>query len=288
MNSREISVHIDRLASSGAAADGTALRTLTMTQAKEIADRHHRHERDIDIAALADGVIPLRYVRNQKAYNSTDQIRLLNASAAIVGLGGLGGSVLDILARAGVGSLTLIDGDRFEEHNLNRQLLCTRHGIGDFKAEAAGRRALEINSAVQADFHTVFLTQDNAAALIGTCDVVLDCLDNIQTRFVLEEAAREVGLPMVSAAVAGLTGHVTTIYPQDGGLQLIYGPRASLEAPRGAEAALGCLPQAVMLTAAMESAEALKILTGRTAELLRNRLWVADLATNLFEVLSLV
>jgi molybdopterin-synthase adenylyltransferase len=288
MNSREISAHIDRLATPGAAPDGTSMRTLTVAQAREIAGRHHRSERDIDIAALADGVIPLRYVRNQKTYSSADQIRLLNASAAIVGLGGLGGSVLDILARAGVGRLTLIDGDRFEEHNLNRQLLCTQHHIGDFKAEAAGRRALEINSAIQADIQTVFLTQDNAPALIGTCDVVLDCLDNIATRFVLEEAARQAGIPMVSAAVAGLTGHVTTIYPQDGGIQLIHGPRTSLQESRGVETALGCLPQAVMLTAAVESAEALKILTGRTAELLRNRLWVADLAANLFEVLSLV
>ncbi|RJQ65982.1 MAG: HesA/MoeB/ThiF family protein [Desulfobacteraceae bacterium] len=286
MNSQEVLEQITLLALETTAPGGTPLKTLRADQIRGLASRYNLPERDIELAALSTGVFPLRYVRNQRTYTSDDQIRLLNASAAIVGLGGLGGSVLDILARAGVGRLTLIDGDRFEEHNLNRQLLCVQPCLGVLKAEAAGRRALEINCAIQTDVHPVFLTAENAASLIGGCDVVLDCLDNIASRFVLEEAAQKNAIPMVSAAVAGVMGQVTTIYPQDDGLQLIHGQRTSIK-PHGAEKALGCLPQAVMLVAAVESGEALKILTGRTGELLRNRLWVADLATNMFEVLSL-
>lgn len=268
--------------------DGAPLKTLTAERIRELAARLNLGERDIDIAALGGGIVPLRYVRNQKTYTCADQIRLLKASAAIVGLGGLGGAVLDILARAGVGRLVLIDGDRFEEHNLNRQLLCTQPHLGEFKAEAAARRVAEINPAIQVETHRVFLTESNAATLIGACNAALDCLDNIASRFVLEDAAKKMGVPMVSAAIAGVTGHVTTIYPQDGGLQLIHGPRDAIQKPHGAETALGCLPQAVMLIGALEAAEALKILTGRTAGLLRNRLWVTDLSTNTFEVLSLI
>jgi molybdopterin-synthase adenylyltransferase len=270
------------------APDGAPLKIITSEHIRELASNHHRSEREIEMAALAEDVVPLRYTRNQKSYTCSDQIALLNASAAIVGLGGLGGSVLEILTRAGVGRLTLIDGDRFEEHNLNRQLVCTHPQLGELKAEAAGRRAKAINPNIDVQIRPVFLTEDNAAELIGACDVVLDCLDNITVRFWVEQAARKAGIPMVSAAVAGLAGHVTTIFPQDGGLEMIHGPRASIQKDRGAETTLGCLPQAVMLIAAVESAEALKILTGRTGELLRNRMWVSDLSTNTFEVLSLI
>ena len=287
MHSNGLSEQIRLAAAQRAAPDGTPLKTLTAEQVHVLASNNQLGEKEIEIAALAQGVVPLRYARNLKSYTCVDQIRLLNASAAIVGLGGLGGSVLEILTRAGVGRLALIDGDRFEEHNLNRQLVCTQARLGDQKAQAAGERARAINPAVHVDVHPVYLSDKNALELIGTCDVVLDCLDNIIARFVLAQAAKIAGIPMVSAAVAGLAGHVTTIFPQDDGLELIYGPRASVQNGTGAETSLGSLPQTVMLIASVESAEALKILTGHTTELLRNRLWVTDLSSNTFEILSL-
>jgi molybdopterin-synthase adenylyltransferase len=288
MQSLPLSEQIRRSAVQDTTPDGLPVKVLAMEQVLELAIYNQLSQRDVDLAALAEGIVPLRYTRNQRSYTCADQVRLLNASAAIVGLGGLGGTVLEILARAGVGRLLLIDGDRFEEHNLNRQLVCTQTRIGEFKAQAAARRVLEINPSVHVDARTVFLTESNAVELIGDCDVVLDCLDNIVVRFMVEQAARTAHIPMISAAVAGLAGHVTTIFPQDAGLALVYGPRTSIESGKGAETALGCLPQAVMLIASVESAEALKILTGRTGELLRNRLWVTDLSSNTFEILSLI
>ena len=92
---------------------------------------------------------------------------------------------------------------------------------------------------------------------------------------------------MVSAAVAGLSGQVTTIYPQDEGLQLIYGPEKDLSSAQGAELTMGCLAQSVALIAAVESAEVLKILLGQEDQLLRNKMLLVDMSTNTFDVLTL-
>ena len=230
---------------------------------------------------------PERYARNFKTYRPQDQIRLLKARVTVVGLGGLGGTVIEWLTRAGVGHLNLVDGDSFEDHNLNRQLLCTQHRLGTAKAEAAAERVLAINSSLTVATHKEFLTPDNASRLIESSDIVVDCLDNIESRFVLEAAAKAANIPMVSAAVAGLSGQVTTIFPQDRGLELIYGPEDGLSSSKGAETILGCLPQAVGLIAAAESGEVIKVLLGQEEQLLRNQMLWIDMSTNSYETLKL-
>ena len=268
--------------------DGSLVPTLTVTQIEELALRFGIDGRSVEIAALEDGVYPERYARNFSTYDVQDQIRLLKANVTVVGLGGLGGSVLEWLARAGVGQMRLVDGDRFEHHNLNRQLLCTQHRIGTSKAQAAAERICSINSSISVETHSDFLESDNAIRLISGSDAVVDCLDNITSRFILESAAKEAGIPMVSAAVAGLSGQVTTIYPQDPGLQLIYGPEEDLPSAKGAERTLGCLPQAVGLIAAAESGEVIKILLGQEDQLLRNQMLLVDMSTNTFDILTLI
>jgi molybdopterin/thiamine biosynthesis adenylyltransferase len=130
------------------------------------------------------------------------------------------------------------------------------------------------------------LTDSNSLSLIENSDVTVDCLDNVPTRFTLERAAKQIGLPLVSAAVAGVSGHVTTIFPEDPGLELIYGE--SDQRPRkGVETSLGCLPQAVTLLASVECSEVIKILLGR-GELLRNKLFFVDLVSNTMDVLQLL
>lgn len=267
--------------------DGSLAPTLTVTQIEELAVRSGLEGRSVEIAALEDGVFPERYTRNLKTYNAQDQIRLLNSSVTIVGLGGLGGSVMEWLARAGVGQMRLVDGDRFERHNLNRQLLSTQDRIGSFKAEVAAERVCSINGSISVEAHTDFLRSDNAARLIRDNDAVVDCLDNIETRFIMESAAKAAGIPMVSAAVAGLSGMVTTIYPQDEGLRLIYGSEKCPSSAEGAELILGCLPQAVALIAAVECSEVLKILLGKEDQLLRNKMLLVDMSSNAFDTVML-
>lgn len=284
----ERSTAIEQLTEEMKAPDGTMQHILTVQHVHQLAGRFGVAGRQIEIEALQRGIIPLRYQRNHNALTSRDQIRLLQSCVVIVGLGGLGGTVTEILARVGVGHLVLVDGDVFEDHNLNRQLLCTHDGVGKSKAATAAQRVRCVNASVQVDAWDVDCDDTNRKKLFTQCDAVVDCLDNIPSRFVLQEGARQAAIPLVSAAVAGLAGHVTTIFPQDLGIELIYGAcNAEHRSPKGIESYLGCLPQAVSTIASIESAEVIKVLLKHTDHLLRNKLLVIDLEHNTFETLRL-
>jgi molybdopterin/thiamine biosynthesis adenylyltransferase len=241
--------------------------------------------RAVELAALEQGVVPARYARNLGTIGVEGQTRLLQASVAIVGLGGLGGHVTEALARMGVGHLILIDGDVFEDHNLNRQLLSRERNLGVAKAEAACERVAEVNGAVTTDCHVELLTEENLPRLLEGADVVVDALDRLPVRLVLQDGARDLGIPMVHGSIAGFLGQVMTILPGDQGLHALYGagnnvPEQGLEAELGTPAAT---PAAV---AAWEAQEVVKILTHR-GQLLRGRLLVIDMASASFEVLEL-
>ncbi len=279
--------HLDfePLAEARAFPDQTPYRSLSVQHVLGLSRRSGIPGREIEITALENGIVPERYARNMRTFSLTDQATLLKARAAVVGLGGLGGAVTEILARMGVGRLTLIDGDRFEESNLNRQLLSTIDHLGHSKAEAARRRVGQINPSVECTGAAEFLRPENAGGLLAACDVVVDCLDNLPTRFVVEDACRDLGRPMVSAAVAGASGHLTTIFPEDRGLRLIYGEPQNLP-PKGAETALGTVPFSVVFLASLECAEVAKIILKKGTPF-RNKLLVADLMDGLIEVMTL-
>ena len=267
--------------------DGSTISSLTVAQIEQLAARYGVSTKDIEIIALENRIIPLRYARNFNATTFGAQIRLLKSTVAVIGLGGLGGTVVEILARVGVGSLNLADGDVFEDHNLNRQLFSTQEVLGLSKAKAARDRIRSTNASVDVTISDFSITADNVSRILADCQVVVDCLDNIPTRLMLQKAARQAGIPMVSAAVAGTTAHITTFFPEDEGLALIYGPAENLKSEKGAETTLGCLPQAVFLTASIECAEVIKVLQEKTDKLLRNKLLVVDLIDNTFETLQL-
>ncbi len=265
--------------------DDTLYNSICVDDIGNIASRQGVEKRFVEIAALEAGIVPERYVRNMKTFSPQDQATLLNCTVCVVGLGGLGGVVLEILARIGIGTLKLIDGDKFEDSNLNRQFLSSHETMGESKTEAAFKRVKNINSSVSVCRHCEYLNGNNAGKLLDGSDVIVDCLDNLPTRFILEKASKNAGIPFVSAAVAGLSGHVTTIFPQDKGLELIYGPCDQVK-PKGAETILGCQPQAVTLLASLETSEVVKILL-TNGPLLRNRLLVIDLKDNILQVLDL-
>jgi molybdopterin/thiamine biosynthesis adenylyltransferase len=266
--------------------DGSSYTSISIAHIINLSKLLQISGRDIEIAALEKNIIPEHYVRNMKTFSPKDQSILLSSQATIVGLGGLGGAVTEILARIGVGTLALIEADVFEESNLNRQYLSTLCRLETSKTKAAVKRVREINPTIVVNGHDEFLDSNNAVSLIENSDVVIDCLDNISTRFILETAAKKVGSPLVSAAVAGAYGHVTSIFPKDKGLALVYGDSNILPS-KGAEASLGCLAHAVMLLAALETSEVIKILL-KKGSLLRNRIGVIDLMDNIFTVLDLL
>jgi molybdopterin/thiamine biosynthesis adenylyltransferase len=260
-------------------------RIIRLQQVHELATASGCPIREIELAALETGVIPWRYLRNVGTIGLEGQARLLQATVAVVGLGGLGGYVTEALARMGVGRLILIDGDVFEEHNLNRQILSAEARLGTPKAQAARRRVSRINGAVEVTEHAVTLTRENLPRLLEGADVVVDGLDRLPTRLLLQEGAQALSIPMVHGSIAGFLGQVMTIFPGDAGLVGLYGGEGKLP-EQGLEAQLGTPAATPMAVAAWEAQEVVKILLGQ-GELLRHRLLVMDMESGTIEVLQL-
>ncbi|HZU63877.1 MAG TPA: HesA/MoeB/ThiF family protein [Novosphingobium sp.] len=136
------------------------------------------------------------------------QVALAGAHAVLVGCGGIGAPALQYLAAAGIGRLTLIDDDRVEASNLQRQTIFAEADIGAPKAEAAAGWVARFDPALQVKAHRLRLTGANAAALVAGADVVLDGCDNFATRLAVSDACVAAGVPLTSAAVGRFQGQV--------------------------------------------------------------------------------
>jgi len=265
--------------------DASPYRSILLADASAIAKKTGLSLLSIECAALEAGIVPEHYSRNQKSLSNNDQLKLLRSHVAIIGLGGLGGTVTEILARIGIGRLTLVDGDRFDESNLNRQLLSSPAHLGQSKAETAHSRVREINPAVEAHPVPDFFREDNGQAILQGAHLAIDCLDTIPDRFVLEAACRKVSIPLVSAAIGGSSGQAAVIFPGDQGLKGIYGAPEKAR-KKGVEASVGTLSFGAVYMAAVECAEAVTILLGNPSEL-RNRLFLAEVADHTTELFAL-
>ncbi len=216
-----------------------------------------------------------RYDRNMQALSIQECEALAGKRIAVVGCGGLGGLVIEALARIGVGYVRAIDGDVFEESNLNRQLLCTEDALGREKALVAAERVRAVNSSIEVEPIVAYLTEGNAVELIGGVDCVVDCLDNLEARFWLAHSCQHLGIPVVYGAIAGWFGQVCTVYPGDVSFTTMYGEPFE----GGGESQhkkLGNLPFTAYAVSAFQAAEAVKVVLGRPGQL-RNRLLMVDL-----------
>lgn len=264
--------------------DGSTYQSLSYRDELRLADETGCSLKELQIIALENGLVPEAYIRNQKSLSSRDQVRLLQTHVAIIGLGGLGGSVTEILARIGIGVLTLVDGDSFEDSNLNRQILSSVDNLGRPKAAVAAERVRLINPAVEPRPVRQFLSAENGHAVLEDADIGVDCLDSISSRFILQQACKIRKIPMVSAAIGGTSGQATVVYPEDEGLSRIYGDPGSA-APKGVEMMLGTLPFAAITMAAIECAEVVTIALGKEPPL-RNRLFITDLVDHSAELID--
>jgi molybdopterin/thiamine biosynthesis adenylyltransferase len=249
---------------------------ISLKREVEISQKTGTELQEVEGLALASGITPIRFSRNQRILSLDDQEKLHRASVAVIGLGGLGGAVTELLARIGVGNLTLIDGDVFDESNLNRQQLCTVSNLGISKAEVAKTRVIELNPVTRVTTHPFFLRQDNGEQFLAKVDCVIDCLDTITDRFVLEKICALLNIPMVSAAIAGRSGQATVIEPGKNRLETLYGnPQKAPQ--RGVEASLGTLAFTAAFMASVECAEAVNLIIGKKSCLTGNLLF-ADLS----------
>lgn len=223
-----------------------------------------------------------RYARSIGTLTLQEIKKLQVSKAAVVGCGGLGGYVLEMLGRMGIGFLTAVDGDVFEESNLNRQLLSETALIGMPKAVAAKRRMAAVNPDCEITVQQEWLTEDNAASLLKDHDVIVDALDSIGTRRILQSAAESLNVPLVHGAIGGWYGQVTVILPGDRTLDHLY--REGQQ--RGLEKQLGNPSFTPALVASIQAAEVIKLLIGR-GELLRNRVLRIDLLDQEYTIVDL-
>lgn len=140
------------------------------------------------------------------------QRRLRAARVAVVGAGGLGSPALLYLAAAGVGTLGVIDADAVELVNLQRQVLHSTAGIGRPKAVSAADRLAELDPQTQVVAHQLRLDDSNAAAILGSYDLILDAVDNFPTRYLISDVCTDLGLPVVWAAVQTTRAQVSVFW----------------------------------------------------------------------------
>ena len=219
-----------------------------------------------------------RYIRNVPALTAEECARLGQKRVAVIGCGGLGGYLIELLARVGVGAIQVVDGDVFESSNLNRQLLSAPDLLGASKAEAAARRIARINPEVEAQSFPVFLDEGNAPRLIEGCDAVLDALDGIPARKTLARACAQAGIPYVYGAISGWVAQAAVSMPGDGLIERLYPEGTVL----GDKSVLSFTPA---LCASMQTALCVKLLTGRPVE--SGSIWYADLLYQEFETIPM-
>ncbi|MCX7793048.1 MAG: HesA/MoeB/ThiF family protein [Thermodesulfovibrionales bacterium] len=182
------------------------------------------------------------------------QLRLKNSSVFIAGAGGLGSPVSLYLAAAGIGKIIICDFDRIEETNLNRQILHRPSRLGMSKVQSAKESLLEINPDIEIVAIEEKITDTNASQLVGDADIIIDCMDNFETRYVLNRVAISKKIPMVFGSIYAMQGMLTFLhYPETPCLQCIY-PEAP---PKETFPVVGTTPGVI---GALQAFEAIKYL----------------------------
>lgn len=221
-----------------------------------------------------------RYDRNMLCLSEEENSSLRNKIVAVVGCGGLGGYIIEMLGRLGVGKIIAVDGDVFEETNLNRQILSNVENMGKPKALEAWERMKLVNPDIELLPVYNRINEDNAKTILQKAQVVVDALDNVSGRISLQKACEELNIPLVHGAIAGWYAQITTILPGDKSLDKIYSDVREVKNP------LGNPSFTPALTASIEVAEVLKLLIGR-GELLRNKMLFINLLNNSYEMIEL-
>ncbi|QBF45478.1 ThiF family adenylyltransferase [Janibacter limosus] len=217
------------------------------------------------------------------------QRRLLAASVAVIGAGGLGSPALLYLAGAGVGRITVVDDDVVDETNLQRQVIHSTADVGRPKVDSALERVRALNPDVTITGVSEHLDADNASAILAGHDLVLDGSDNFETRYAVGDACDELGIPLVWAAVYRTEAHLTIFWttapdghPAPGLRDLFPTPPAPGSVPACGDA--GVVGPLVGQVGSMMATEAIKLITGVGEPLLGRLLFIDVLASTQREI----
>jgi len=221
-----------------------------------------------------------RYDRQIMIYDFGEegQEKLKKAKIFIAGTGGLGSPASVYLAAAGVGKIRIVDSDKVELSNLNRQILHWDRDVGKKKVNSAREKLKRLNQNVQLESIREKIAEDNILQLVADCDLIIDAMDNFPTRYLLNKAALTKDIPFLHGAVYGFEGRATTIIPgKTPCLRCIYPeapPAEKFPVIGVAPAVIGCI----------QATEAIKYVL-QIGELLRGRLLIYDgLGLKFFEV----
>jgi molybdopterin/thiamine biosynthesis adenylyltransferase len=276
---------IRRLSKGWTAPDKKKMRVIDLRGVRFISSKKRIPPREIEISCLEQNIIPIRYIRNIGTIGIEGQLKLLCSMVAVCGVGGLGGTIIELLARQGIGHLVIIDNDKFAENNLNRQIMATEGDLKKSKVKVAATRIKKINSAVTVTAVNKKIDSKNVKNLIKDAAVVIDGLDNLMTRQTVADACNKLKIPFVHGAIAGFNGQLMTIFPGDKGLSAICGPCTD-ENACGIEAQTGNPAATPAVIAAWEVQEAIKIITG-IGNPIRNRLIFLDFVDGTFDEIFL-
>ena len=210
-----------------------------------------------------------RYGRNFPALSEKEWEILHGKKIFVAGCGGIGGHVIDMLLRLGVGKIAAADGDDFDRSNLNRQLLSDVRRIGESKAKTASEHAGRVNPDTEFSCFEGFVNAENARRLITGCDAVIDALDNIASRKLMKQACDAENIPYIYGAISGWTAQAAISLPNDGLLDILY----PADAAATDKSVLSFTPA---LCAALQVSLCVRLLCGRAPE--TGKLYYFDLS----------
>ena len=214
------------------------------------------------------------------SWGAPAQEKLKNSKAFVAGTGGLGSPVLYYLAAAGIGTLLLCDYDKVEITNLNRQILHRYDRIGDLKVDSACQTLTDLNPFITVTPVHVKLTDKNAEAIIGDSDIIIDCLDNFETRHIINRVSVKKKIPMVHAGVAEFRGQLTFMHPPETPCLACF---LDQKTRKNKIQVAGATPGVI---GSLQAVEAIKFLAGFTPSL-KNRLLFWDGLSMKFESITI-
>ena len=235
---------------------------------------------------MLDGKQLERFARNIRldGVGESGQEKLLKSAVLVMGAGGLGSAAILYLAAAGIGTLAIVDSDRVELSNLQRQVVHFTEDIGREKAVSAAEKAVKINPAVKIIPIVERVTSENIVKVITGYDFVIDAVDNFSTKYLINEHCVKMKIPFSHTGVQGFTGQLLTVVPGSACVACVFGsePEKGEYTEPAVEGVLGAVAG---FAGTMQAAEAVKSITG-AGELLTGKIFSFDLRTNRFKIIK--
>ncbi|NDV64437.1 HesA/MoeB/ThiF family protein [Bacteroides sp. 224] len=227
-----------------------------------------------------------RYYRNIliPGFGKEGQDKLQNAKVLVIGVGGLGSPVLFYLAAAGVGTIGMIDSDKVNISNLQRQILHYTENLYNYKVDSAKEKLEKLNPDIKFHTYIELFSAQNGENLARNYDFIVDCSDNYDTKFLINDICVKTKTPYCHAAVTAMKGEVMTILPESACYRCAF-PEPPAEGDVATSSEIGVLGAVAGIVGSIQATEVVKYFTG-VGELLTNKLLLIDAKTMTFYTLK--